>query len=251
MSGTPPPGDAPPGDPKPANPFDGPYATGATEYEKYLRVDELLALQKPPERRTHADELMFQTIHQVEELWMKWIIHELGEAVVYLDGDRLAEAGRAIGRAVAIEEMLSRQLELFQTMLPTAYLDIRRGLGRGGGLDSTGFKRINEVAPVVWSCFQRCLERNQVDLLEMYQQPTSRPDYLAVAEAMISFDAQMQRFKKEHIMTVRRIIGIGTASLRGNPIEMLERSAQLTYFPMLWAVRDRMYIDFKAGPLEG
>jgi len=29
---------------------------------------------------------------------------------------------------------------------------------------------------------------------------------------------------------------------------MLERSAQLTWFPMLWAVRDRMFVDFKVGP---
>jgi tryptophan 2,3-dioxygenase len=60
----------------------------------------------------------------------------------------------------------------------------------------------------------------------------------------------VQRFKREHIMVVRRIIGIGTASLRGNPMELLERSAQLTYFPSLWAVRDGMFADFKAGELE-
>jgi tryptophan 2,3-dioxygenase len=231
------------------NPFDGPYATGKTEYERYLRVDQLLGLQKPAEQRNHPDELMFQTIHQVEELWMKWIVHELGEAVVYLGGDRLAEAERALQRAIAVESLLERQLRMFETMLPGAYLDIRRGLGRGSGLDSPGFNRINEVAPAVWTAFQACLTRGEVDLLELYRQPATAPAHLAVAESLISFDAHMQRFKREHIMTVRRIIGIGTASLRGNPIEMLERSAQLTYFPLLWAVRDRMYIDFKAGPL--
>ena len=73
---------------------------------------------------------------------------------------------------------------------------------------------------------------------------------LGVAEGLVNIDGQMQRFKREHIMVVRRIIGIGTASLRGNPIEMLERSAQLTWFPMLWAVRDGMFADFKGGPLE-
>lgn len=231
------------------NPFDGPYATGESEYERYLRVQDLLELQKPPDRRTHPDELMFQTIHQVEELWMKWIVHELGEAVVYLDGDRLAEATRALARAVAVQEMLVRQLHMFEHMQPHAYLSIRKGLGHGSGMDSPGFNRINDAAPVLWKAYERALERGGVELLAMYQRPDAHPAHLAVAERLADLDAQMQRFKREHIMVVKRIIGIGTASLRGNPIDMLERSSNLTYFPLLWAVRDRMYIDFRSGPL--
>ncbi|HLU69022.1 MAG TPA: tryptophan 2,3-dioxygenase family protein [Kofleriaceae bacterium] len=234
----------------PRNPFDGPYGSGKTEYERYLRVPELLALQKPPETRSHPDELMFQTIHQVEELWMKVIVHELGESISHLDGDRLALAQHALDRACRIEALAEEQLRLFDSMHPSAYLVIRAGLGQGSGLDSPGFNRINEVAPLVYDALSRALERAGVELLAMYQDPAHRPDFLAVAEAMVTFDANMQRFKREHIMTVRRIIGIGTASLRGNPIDMLERSAKLTYYPMLWAVRDRMFIDFKAGPLK-
>ena len=234
----------------PSNPFDGPYGSGKTEYERYLRVPELLELQKPAEARSHPDELLFQCVHQVEELWMKIMIHELGELVMHLDADRLDQARHAVGRACQIERMLEHQLLLFESMLPSSYLVIRAVLGNGSGLDSPGFNRLNEIAPTVWEAFARTLERNHIDLLDIYQDPDRHPDYLQVAEAMVTFDAQMQRFKREHIMTVRRIIGIGTASLRGNPIDMLERSAKLTYFPMLWAVRDRLFIDFKAGPLK-
>ncbi len=233
-----------------ANPFDGPYSSGKTEYERYLRVPELLELQKPPERRTHPDELLFQTVHQVEELWMKVIVHDLGEAVLHLDAGTWALAQGSIDRASTLEHLAENQLRLFETMLPTSYLAIRAGLGQGSGLDSPGFNRINEVAPKVYDAFSRALEREGTDLLSIYQDPASRSDLLAVAEAMVTFDANMRRFKREHIMVVSRIIGIGTASLRGNPIEMLERSARLTYFPMLWAVRDRLFIDFKAGPLS-
>ena len=45
------------------NRFAGPYGDGSTEYERYLRVPELLSLQKPPERRSDPDELLFQVIH--------------------------------------------------------------------------------------------------------------------------------------------------------------------------------------------
>ncbi len=44
---------------------------GGSDYERYLRTDELLALQKTPEQRAHHDELLFQTTHQSSELWLK------------------------------------------------------------------------------------------------------------------------------------------------------------------------------------
>ena len=129
------------------NPFDVSYGKGSTEYERYLRTVELLALQKPPETRTHPDELFFQSVHQVEEMWMKMMVHDLGEYVVHLDADRDDDARHALGRVREIGMLLERQLKLFETMLPGAYLVIRKGLGRGSGLDSPGFVRLNEIAP--------------------------------------------------------------------------------------------------------
>lgn len=232
------------------NPFDGRYDPDDTEYERYLKTAELLSLHKAPEQRSHPDELLFQSVHQVEELWMKSMIHELGEVVLACDAERLDDARRALTRVGAFGELLERQLKLFETMLPSAYLVIRSKLGRGSGLDSPGFQRLNAVAPEVWAAFERALARRSADLMEMYVRPASQPALLAVAEGLVDFDAAMQRFKREHIMVVRRIIGIGTASLRGNPMDLLERSARKTYFPALWAVRDGMFTDFKAGELE-
>lgn len=230
------------------NPFDGPYGSGKTEYELYLRTPELLSLQKRPENRTHTDELLFQTMHQAEELWMKLAIHELGEAATHIDADRVTEARHAIDRVARIIATVERNLRLFETMLPSAYIDIRKGLGGGSGLDSPGFNRLNEIAPSVYARFEKLLERRGTDILEVYDDPASHPDLLDLAEILADIDAGWTRFKREHIMVVRRIIGLGTASLRGNPVEMLERSANLTWFPMIWAVRDRLFIDFKAGP---
>ena len=55
---------------------------GASDYERYLRTDELLSLQKTPEQRAHRDELLFQTVHQSSELWLKlaWTEVERGDA---------------------------------------------------------------------------------------------------------------------------------------------------------------------------
>jgi tryptophan 2,3-dioxygenase len=51
--------------------------TAASDYERYLRTDELLALQKPPEEMLHPDELTFQVTHQASELLMKGAAWEL------------------------------------------------------------------------------------------------------------------------------------------------------------------------------
>ena len=53
---------------------------GASDYERYLRTDELLALQKRPNEQTHRDELLFQTVHQASELWLKLAWSEAEEA---------------------------------------------------------------------------------------------------------------------------------------------------------------------------
>src|SRR5688572_3147918 len=45
--------------------------SAASDYERYLRTDELLSLQKTPDEQLHRDELLFQTIHQSSELWLK------------------------------------------------------------------------------------------------------------------------------------------------------------------------------------
>ena len=46
-------------------------------YGEYLKVDELLALQRPLSEGPEHDEMLFIVIHQVYELWFKQILHEL------------------------------------------------------------------------------------------------------------------------------------------------------------------------------
>ena len=68
---------------------------GASDYERYLRTDELLALQKPPEEMLHPDELTFQVTHQASELLMKGAAWELDRARHLHAGRRLQERGAA------------------------------------------------------------------------------------------------------------------------------------------------------------
>src|ERR1700682_4171032 len=51
---------------------------GDTDYERYVRVPELLELQKPVDELSHPEERLFQVTHQAAELWLHHIDHEIG-----------------------------------------------------------------------------------------------------------------------------------------------------------------------------
>ena len=53
---------------------------GGSDYERYLRTDELLRLQKTPDEWIHRDELLFQSVHQTSEIWLKLAWNEIEEA---------------------------------------------------------------------------------------------------------------------------------------------------------------------------
>ena len=53
-------------------------------YSGYLQLDTLLAAQQPLSRPVHHDEMLFIVQHQVAELWMKLVIHELRAAIGHL-----------------------------------------------------------------------------------------------------------------------------------------------------------------------
>ena len=67
---------------------------GTSDYERYLRTDELLALQKTPEEMVHRDELLFQTVHQSSELWLKLACFEVETATKHLRDHEPAHAVR-------------------------------------------------------------------------------------------------------------------------------------------------------------
>src|SRR5206468_5701465 len=85
---------------------------GASDYERYLRTDELLALQKTPEEQAHRDELLFQTVHQSSELWLKLAGNETQEAVALVERSELAGALRLLRRSSLALQLITAQLDM-------------------------------------------------------------------------------------------------------------------------------------------
>ncbi len=111
-------------------------------YNKYLRVQDLIALQDCLSDPVHHDELLFITIHQAYELWFKQILHEIDAAISLMNADQLASATRALQRVVEIEKLLVNQIHILETMTPISFLAFRDQLNPASGFQSMQFREI-------------------------------------------------------------------------------------------------------------
>ena len=119
------------------------YGSGAPlSYNKYLRVQDLIALQDCLSVPVHHDELLFITIHQAYELWFKQILHEIDAAISLMNEDRLTPATRALQRVVEIEKLLVNQIHILESMAPISFLAFRNQLNPASGFQSMQFREI-------------------------------------------------------------------------------------------------------------
>jgi tryptophan 2,3-dioxygenase len=215
-----------------------------TDYEKYLRTEELLALQKPADRLSCHDELQFQIVHQVAELWMKLIEHEIVFMAEQLRAVAVARALRALARVRGIQQLLVEQLALLDTMAPRDYMTIRNALGRGSGQESPGFRRMLQLPDEIWPAVTELLAKQQVTLRQIYEQPDAHPELFNLCEALLDFDQALQAWRQRHLVLVYRQIGAGTPSLKGKPSELLAEGMKHRFFPSLWLVRDELFAEW-------
>ena len=113
-----------------------------SDYEKYIRTDELLSLQKKNDELCCDDELTFQTIHQISELHFKLIIQHIGIAINDMNNDRVIEATSQLRRANFHLKQVPEVFSAMEFVDPIHYHTIRLSLGQGSGQDSPGFNQI-------------------------------------------------------------------------------------------------------------
>ena len=113
----------------------------ALTYTSYLKVDELLSLQRPRSEGEH-DETLFIIIHQVYELWFKEILHELDYCRRLLGDDDVHRAQHTLKRILTILKVLVAQLDILETMTPTEFLTFRERLESASGFQSDQFRAV-------------------------------------------------------------------------------------------------------------
>jgi len=213
---------------------------GASDYERYLRTDDLLALQKTPDEMLHPDELTFQVTHQSSELLMKAAAWELERARQAIEKGDFANAGRLIRRANREIDYPIHMLHLLETITPYEYHVIRAGLGHGSGLDSPGFLALLHIGPRLGDAFFAQVEKAGLSLDDLYRRHEEFFGLHDVAEELLEFDERVQLFRYHHLKLAQRIIGGQVVGTMGTPVEILRQRQEHVFYKPLWDVRNEI-----------
>jgi tryptophan 2,3-dioxygenase len=117
-------------------------------YQEYLKIPELLSLQKPLSNETESpahEEMLFIITHQVYELWFKQILHEL-DSVLELFGEKTINESQMgiilsrFERITEIQKLLIEQIRIIETMSPSDFLEFRDLLAPASGFQSVQFR---------------------------------------------------------------------------------------------------------------
>jgi tryptophan 2,3-dioxygenase len=214
---------------------------GASDYERYLRTDELLSLQKTPEEQAHRDELLFQVVHQSSELWLKLAWNEVETATGYLRERKLAEATRLLRRATDAVKTTVGLLDMLEQMSPWEYTRwIRPVLGHGSGFDSPGWNGVRRVSPELGEAFHELRREAGLSVIEVYTKGREHEELYQLAELLTEWDERVTVWRVRHFKVVERIIGGEVVGTQGTPVELLGRLIHHRFYPELWDVRNEL-----------
>ncbi len=211
---------------------------GDSDYERYLRTDELLALQKTADEWVHRDELLFQSVHQTSEIWLKLAWNEIEEATRLVTEDDLAAALRLLRRANDCFKLVTAALEMLEHISPWEYTEVRKVLGHGSGFDSPGFRELRRVAKPLGEAFHAAHERAGLSLADVYTRGREHEELYQLAEQLIELDERVIVWRVRHFKVVQRVIGGDVVGTQGTPVEVMGRLIHHSFFPELWDVRN-------------
>ena len=219
---------------------------GDSDYERYVRVPELLELQKPIEELSHPEERLFQTTHQAAELWLHHVDYEIGRAIELIAKDDVALAAELLDRCARIINLLRQQIVILETMAPADYHVIRTSsLGRGSGQESPGFAKLLEVGKRVWPVFEALLARRSLTVIEIERTPREHAEMFRLVQAMLDYDEAFLNWRYSHMRLAFRVIGSKVMSLKNVPAVQLEQGTREPLFPELWETISTLTGEFK------
>jgi tryptophan 2,3-dioxygenase len=243
-------------------------AEPGVSYSHYLKLPVLLALQTPRATPAVHDEMLFIIVHQTHELWFKQILCELSVLIDDIDGGRMDAACRTLARMRQIAGLLVEHMLVLETMPAQEFQRFRSVLGSSSGLESEQFHRLEQLAGLpsraahppassgdgpsasVREAFWRALAahepRHAVDLRSQ-DDPQALGHALAavlaqppfakergLAEALLAFDEQVVRWRRQHFEMARRMIGAAGGTGGSSGATYLRDRMDRRFYPELW-----------------
>ncbi len=155
--------------------------TTAMSYGDYLDLGTLLSAQHPRSEPAQHDELLFIVQHQVAELWMKLLLHELHSARALLANDELAPALKRLARVKHVQKQLVEQWDVLATLTPSEYAQIRPFLATSSGFQSHQYRSVEFLLGNKNADMVRVFEHSPVEhasLEELLGQPSLYDEFL-------------------------------------------------------------------------
>jgi len=141
-----------------------------SDYTAYLQLDKLLDAQAPLSDPPHHDEMLFIIQHQVAELWIKLMIHEIEAAIGNLRADDLPPAVKQLARVKHIQNQMYNQWQVLDTLTPFEYAQFRKVFGRASGFQSPQYRLLEFL-----------LGNKSRSILKVYEQQPEWHDRLELA----------------------------------------------------------------------
>ena len=159
---------------------------GRLTYGGYLRLDALLSAQRPLSNPPHHDEMLFIVQHQVAELWMKLLIHELKAALAHLRADDMDTCLKILARVKQVQRQLFEQWAVLETLTPSEYLEFRGVLGASSGFQSLQYRQIEFL-----------LGNKNAQMLQVFgYDPAAQAELRGVLEAPSLYDEFLRYLKR-------------------------------------------------------
>lgn len=142
-------------------------------YGEYLKLDQILSSQH--RLSDHHDEMLFIVIHQVSELWMKLILHEIRAAIQHIEEDNLDPAFKMLARVSKIQSQIIYAWDVLSTLTPAEYMEFREKLGQASGFQSYQYRMIEFALGYKSDHILKIYEKDPEllkELKEAYQAPS-------------------------------------------------------------------------------
>ncbi|RIK45883.1 MAG: hypothetical protein DCC58_05040 [Chloroflexi bacterium] len=210
-------------------------------YARYLDLETLFDIQvaeRPGIELHHPEEVLFRSVHMASELWLRLAGHELQRVIAATGTRQLAAAVALARRCVSSIDRVIENTRMLESMAAADYHIYRVHFGEASGLQSPGYAYVRQQARLMAAALDRIVGDDDA-LFALYTQQRDDPRY-ALCQALLDFDAALDRFRALHLQIARRFLGELTAGTGGQGIDYLRRNVGQQLFPRLWAVGDRI-----------
>jgi tryptophan 2,3-dioxygenase len=234
---------------------------GKLSYSSYLSLEGLLAQQRPLSDPPHHDEMLFIIQHQVAELWIKLIIHELTAAIDHIRHDRLPPTLKILSRVKLVQMQLFDQWAVLATLTPSEYMEFRGVLGNASGFQSFQYRKLefllgnkNAETIQVFAHDHTVYE----DLLRALNSPSLYDEFLRylarrgynIPAACLDRDWSAPYIRNETLVEIFRAI-YRNAKQHWEAYEMCEKLVDVEEYFQLWRFRHLKTVERIIGFRRG